>query len=251
MIDIHTHLLPGVDDGATSIAESLPVLRRCADEGVETVVCTPHLAASRVADAPHARHAEILAELIAGAPPAPSLVLGWEIMLDVPGADLRDPRLGLGGSTARLVEFSHRALPPHSTDELMRLRMSGVVPVVAHPERYRECTPSLVQAWRDAGALIQMDVTAIASARGVSGFTEVLLAEGMVDVFASDTHADKRSLKTARDWLTAVASPDVARLMTRENARRLLASEPTDAVPPITIKRGALDHLRELVFGRA
>src|SRR5262245_20077603 len=73
MIDIHTHLLPGVDDGARTIGESLPVLERFVGEGVETVVCTPHLAASRVADAPYTRHAEVFAELMAAAPSGPRL----------------------------------------------------------------------------------------------------------------------------------------------------------------------------------
>src|SRR4051794_37163917 len=132
MIDVHTHLLPGVDDGSPSAEVSIPFLERFATDGVSVVVCTPHLEASRAAHAPHDEHAEILAALRARAPLSPELRLGWEIMLDAPGADLRDPRLSLGGSTAVLVEFPRMMVPPNASEELFRLRMSGVVPIVAH-----------------------------------------------------------------------------------------------------------------------
>jgi protein-tyrosine phosphatase len=250
MIDIHTHLLPGVDDGSPSIAASVPVLEKFAASGVEVVVCTPHLEASRAGEAPYEHHAALLARLTAAAPAVPRLVAGWEIMLDVPGTDLRDPRLGLGGSTARLVEFGRTSLPPNAADELHRLRMSGVVPVVAHPERYWGCTRAQVAAWRRCGALIQMDVTAILGARRMGRLATELLAGGMVDCFASDTHVDNRSLAAAKQWLEEVASADVAALMTAENARRILSDREPVPVPPIELRKGVLDRLRELVFGR-
>lgn len=249
MIDIHTHLLPGVDDGSPSVAASVPVLRKFAADGVELLVCTPHLDASRAASAPHEKHQAILADLIAAAPPTPKLVLGWEIKLDVPGADLRDARLGLAQSTARLVEFNRTSLPPNAAGELCRLRMSGVVPVVAHPERYWGCTRDHVASWRSCGALIQMDVTAILGSRRIGRLAEALLAQGMVDCFASDTHVDNRALAAARRWLEEVASPDVAWLMTSENARRILNGEAPQPVPPVEFRRGVIERLRELLFG--
>src|SRR5205823_4635995 len=85
MIDVHTHLLPGVDDGSPSPDVSIPVLERFAQDGVQVVVCTPHLDASRANHAPYVRHVEILAALRARAPASPALRLGWELMLDTPG----------------------------------------------------------------------------------------------------------------------------------------------------------------------
>src|SRR5918999_2065866 len=120
MIDIHSHLLPGVDDGSPTVDVSIPVLRDFAASGVRTVVCTPHLQASKAATAPYDRHVEILETLRRRAPAGLELALGWEIMLDTPGADLRSPRLALGGSTAVLVEFSHGSVPPSAADELFR-----------------------------------------------------------------------------------------------------------------------------------
>jgi protein-tyrosine phosphatase len=251
MIDIHTHLLPGVDDGSRSIEASVGVLERFSREGVEIVVCTPHLDAADAHEAPHDRNAELLASLVASAPPTPRLVLGFEILLDAPGVDLSDPRLGLGGSTARLVEFARMGLPPAAGKELLRLRMGGLVPVVAHPERYWGCTPDLVESWRAAGAVIQMDVTAILGAKRMHRFGEELLARGLVDCFASDTHVDKRSLGSARQWLIEVADADVANLLTRDNPRRLLDDQDVLPVPPIKLQLGMIRRLRELVLGPA
>ena len=133
MIDIHTHLLPGVDDGSKSLESSLEVLRRFASDGVTTVVCTPHLEASHAHEAPHERHEEIFAQLVAASVRPPELRRGWEIMLDVPAPISAILRLGLGGSTARLVEFARLGLPANSDKDLSRIRESGLVPVVAHP----------------------------------------------------------------------------------------------------------------------
>jgi protein-tyrosine phosphatase len=251
MIDIHTHLLPGVDDGSKSLESSVEVLRRFASDGVTTVVCTPHLEASRVHEAPHERHAAIFAQLVAAAPNPPKLQRGWEIMLDVPGADLTDPRLGLGGSTARLVEFARLGLPANADKDLLRIRESGLVPVVAHPERYWGCTPAIVARWRQVGAVIQMDVTAILRRGRLARFVEDLLAAGLIDLFASDTHADRRTLATARAWLTDVTTAENVDLLIFENARRLLASEPTMAVWPIQVRRSMVRRLGQFMFGKS
>jgi protein-tyrosine phosphatase len=172
-------------------------------------------------------------------------------LLDVPGADLTDPRLALGRSSAVLVEFATRNVPPNAVHELRRLRDSGVVPVIAHPERYRDCTPAVIGEWRAAGAVMQMDVPSIFGSRRLSGFAEDLLAEGLVDLFASDTHVDTRSLGFAKEWLGEVAPAESVDLLTRENARRILANEPTLPVPPIKLNRGMFQRLRELVLGRS
>lgn len=247
MIDLHSHLLPGVDDGSPSIAKSVPVLERFASQGVECVVLTPHLTASRVAQAPYEHHVQLLEELRAAAPSGPELRLGWEIMLDEPNADLRARHLALGESTAVLVEFPRVAVPARAAVELSRIRASGVVPVLAHPERYWGCTPHAVAEWRAAGAVIQMDVSSLAGRGTIAATSRALLAEGLVDCFSSDNHGDSRCLATARDWLLAEATPEHAELLTVTNARRLLDSEPVLAVPPLRRSSGMLSRLGGLL----
>ena len=250
MIDIHTHLLPGVDDGSPSMEVSVPVLERFARDGVRLVVCTPHLDASRAKDAPHARHAEILAELRQVAPAVPELRPGWEIMLDAPGVDLRDRRLALGESSAVLVEFPRMMIPPSATEEVFRLRMSGIVPVLAHPERYWSCTASHVDDWRRAGAVIQMDVTGLLGSGPQAALAATLLEEGLVDLLASDTHGDSRALLPAKHWLEEIGAVEQAELLTSRNAAHLLANEALESVTPVERRRGMLGRLKELLLGK-
>lgn len=244
MIDVHTHLLPGVDDGSKSVEISRQVLERFHRDGVEIVVCTPHLEASRASAAPRERYETILAELAAAVPGAPRLLQGFEIMLDLPGADLTPPALSLGGSRAILVEFPRTAPPAQGTAELFRLRMSGVVPVLAHPERYWGCTVDQVREWRRCGAIIQMDAVMLFGRSPLSELARALLAEGLVDCMASDNHGDTRSLAAARDWLVEIGNEPQAALLTHENARRLLADEELLPVAPLARPRGFMDRLR-------
>ena len=102
MIDVHTHLLPGVDDGSPSFDVSLPVLERFVAQGVETLVCTPHLNASQVVTAPWESHRALFEQLQQQAPKGITLRLGWEIMLDSPGVDLTAPYLSIEGSRTLL-----------------------------------------------------------------------------------------------------------------------------------------------------
>ena len=249
MIDVHTHLLPGVDDGSPSPEVSIPVLERFANDGVEIVVCTPHLDASRASHAPYDRHVEILSALRASAAVSPELRLGWEIMLDTPGTDLRDKRLSLGGSSAILVEFPRMMVPPNAAEELFRLRMCGLVPVLAHPERYWGCTTERVEEWRRVGAVIQMDVAGVFATGPQGAVATSLLERGLVDLLASDTHGDRRALLPARQWLIELGAEDTADLLTRRNAAHVLANEAVEPVPSIERRRGMFGRLKELLLG--
>ena len=251
MIDIHTHLLPGVDDGSPSAEVSLPILERFLGDGVEVVVCTPHLQASRASQAPHEEYEMIFRALRARAPSDITLLRGWEIMIDIPNVDLGDRRLGLGESTAVLVEFPRMNVPAAAAGELMRLRTSGILPVLAHPERYWGCTPATVREWRNAGAAIQMDASMLLGSPNASKLSRALLAEGLVDCIASDNHGDRRSLAGAREWLLELGATEQAELLTRTNARRMLEGQsPVPVAPLPTVERGMLARLKQLVLGQ-
>ncbi|MEI6739882.1 MAG: CpsB/CapC family capsule biosynthesis tyrosine phosphatase [Gemmatimonadaceae bacterium] len=247
MIDIHSHLLPGVDDGSPSLAVSVPVLTRMKAEGVTAVVCTPHWNASRAATAPVADYQERLALLKAAVPEGPALHLGFEILLDAPGVDLSMPGLTLAGTRALLVEFSRGPLPPGATAELRRLVTSGFVPVVTHPERYLGCTLEMVQSWRAFGVVIQVEARALERKGQHAVMARAMLADGLIDLVASDNHGDDRSIAAVRDWMIAHGGQVQAELLTRLNPDRLLSGRSLDPVPAMATS--AMDRVRRLFGG--
>ncbi|MFN8579889.1 MAG: CpsB/CapC family capsule biosynthesis tyrosine phosphatase [Gemmatimonadaceae bacterium] len=244
MIDLHTHLLPGVDDGSPTLEHSAIVLARFASEGVQAVACTPHLAASAAPDAPTAQHRELLRQLKELAPANLSLYEGWEIMLDVPGALPRSSDLTLGNSRTILVEWPRATVPPWASAELLRLRGLGYTPLVAHVERYRGVTIELVREWRELGAATQSDATILVSGGEMCERAKLMLAEGLVDILASDNHGDRRGLGMARWWLGEIGFPEQSTLLTETNPGRLLRDEPVLPVEGIRFEQGALDRLR-------
>ena len=247
MIDIHTHLLPAVDDGARTQEQALEVLTRFAQSGVTCIVCTPHLVASEAAMVPVERYGRVHSLLCAAAPPTITLQRGWEIMIDLPGLDLTSPHLRLGASSSILVEFPRGMLPPGTELELLRIRRSGVIPVVAHPERYGGASIELIRAWRAAGAVIQTDTAYLLGDGSRSQLAREMLAEGLIDILASDNHGDNRSLQAAHDWLHEIGAPDTSELLTRINPGALLSDQQLVPVPPVELNQGMFARLRQLL----
>lgn len=247
MIDIHSHLLPGVDDGSPSVEVSVPVLEAFGAQGLDTLVLTPHLNASQAHSAPRARYLEILGDLLKSAPPKPALQLGWEIMLDEPGVDLTSPDLTLGKSRALLVEFARGGVPRQGSAELRRIARSGRTPILAHPERYFGCSSEHVREWRKLGVVIQTDVSVLLGRGAPADLAREMLAFGLIDILASDNHGDTRSLAAGRDWLGEHgASAEQIDLLTHINAERVLDDEDPMPVPPLKSLHGPLKRLRNL-----
>ncbi|MGV3708363.1 MAG: CpsB/CapC family capsule biosynthesis tyrosine phosphatase [Gemmatimonas sp.] len=247
MIDIHSHLLPGVDDGSPSIEVSVPVLEKFGNQGVDVLVLTPHLNASQAHAAPRARYREILAGLQAAAPSKPELLLGWEIMLDEPNVDLTSMDLTLGKSRALLVEFARAGVPRQASAELRRIARSGRTPILAHPERYFGCTSDMVREWRSLGVVIQTDVSVLLG-RGVPAeMAREFMAFGLVDILASDNHGDSRTLAAALEFLrNNGASEEQVDLLTHINAERVLGDEDPVPVPPMKSLRGITQKIKSL-----
>jgi protein-tyrosine phosphatase len=225
-------------------------MERLRADGVTDVACTPHLIASQADVAPVAAYGALRAELQANAPAGLRLHSGFEIMLDQPGCDLRSPGLALGESKAVLVEFPRVALTQASTDELLRLRSSGIVPVIAHPERYEGITIDKLHIWRDMGVVVQGDGLMLLASGHRAQFARRMLAAGVCDIIASDNHGDRRSLGTVRLWLHEVGGDRQARLLLEANPAHLLADEMLQPVPPLDEHLSIWERLRELLRGR-
>lgn len=201
MLDFHNHLIPGVDDGAATIADSRVALAEMQAQGILTVITTPHIRASLLE-----RPAELeqylggvdagwteLSEVVKAEFPEMRLERGFEVMLDVPRPDLSDPRLRLAGSRFVLVEFPFFTIPLNSARALFDLKMAGYTPVVAHPERYTNVVSAwgTVGEWRRSGGLLQMNAGSLLGQYGdrAQDVAWMLLERGWADYLSSDYHA--------------------------------------------------------------
>ncbi len=265
MIDLHCHLLPNIDDGSRSAQRSVEVLERMAADGVVAVVLTPHVKASDIeSDAEHCLELRERAfnELTAhgsqltahGSQLTPELHAGFEIMLNQPLPTLvsGDRRFALAGSRYYLVEFPLTVVGEFATGALRQISQTGVVPLVAHPERYDACSPATVEAWRKAGARMQVDATTLTRPTTRGHRSRQLVAGGLADVVAADNHGDRRTMVTAvrflRDHSTEAAGTTeaaVARL-TAENPRAVIDDSQMVDVPPVEIREGLLSRLRRV-----
>lgn len=249
MIDLHTHLLPGVDDGSHTIEQSVEVLQRFAEEGVEAVCCTPHLRASALKTAPSDEMDALLADLVDAAPAKPALVRGYEIMLDEPRPVFADPRLRLAGTRYVLVEFGRMVTADASVAVLAHVVAQGLTPVLAHPERYAVCTPELGRRWQDAGVVLQLDATTLLGESRRAARARALLEAGCGAIVASDNHGDRRSVTAAVGWLSSHGGSVQAELLAVLNPRAILDDAPVRPVPPFRIRRSMYTRLKDFIVG--
>ncbi len=247
MIDLHSHVLPGVDDGSRTVDQSVRVLRVFAGKGITDIVCTPHLLASNVASGWPAEYESAWAELLPRVPEGIRIHRGAEVMLDrqIPAA-VSERRVTLAGSRYLLVEFA-RMVPAEivgrALSEVIRL---GLVPVLAHPERYSSCSVETVRAWRELGTVIQVDATTITLPRSRGDRARDLVQEGLADVLAADNHGDERSVATALDWLADHDGAEQATLLLDINPRAILDDVAIYEVEPLARKKSVWRSVRQL-----
>ena len=222
MIDLHSHILPGIDDGPATVDESLEIARRAAAEGVRLMAATPHVRDDYPtrADTMERLVGEVQAAIRAAGIPL-DLRPGGEIAIDWLGRlseqDIR--RFGLGGSPRYvLVEFPYAGWPLSLHDWIFRLVTRGVTPVIAHPERNSEVQddPEQLRPLVDAGALVQLTAAAFDGRIGRSSqrAASELLRRGLAHLLASDAHtSDVREAGLAAA-LERVGDPDLARWLT-------------------------------------
>ncbi len=249
MIDLHSHLLPGVDDGSRSVDHSVFVLREQAKRGVADICLTPHLTASALEAGVPPAHDAAFAALKKAAPGSPRLHRGAEVMLDRPLSAAGATNLGfrLGGGPVMLVEFPRLVALDAVGSALRSVVDQGVVPLLAHPERYSCCSPTAVARWRELGALMQLDATTLLQPTRRGDRARQLLAYGMGDVVAGDNHGDDRSIASLRDALVAEGAGDAADILTRVNPGNILQGKRLSDVPRFTLKLSIANRLRRLL----
>lgn len=246
MIDLHNHILPGVDDGATDVDESIAIARQFASEGVVTVVATPHLDPLRgkgISALDVLQRVDALQSSLEQAGIDLRVLPGNELFLtpEAPELLVDGQASSLGASRSVLVEVNFDQRPLYLEDTLYRLQLAGYRPVLAHPERYGfiQRDVKMAAALVDKDVLLQVTAPSLLGVYGqkIRQVAEELLHRGLCVLASSDRHhpGSDRSLARLHERLTVLGGDDLADLLLRENPRRILADD--DVIPPDPVPR--------------
>ena len=229
MIDVHHHLLYGLDDGPDSIAESVEMARIALDDGITHVVCTPH-ASHRYTFQPEenqVRLAMIRKELdrIGN-----GLILGqgcdfhlsWDNIQD---AKAHPDKYSINGKRYLLVELPDHFMTRGMSDTLIDLQGVGLVPIVTHPERNKtiQRSPDRMKSWIANGALVQVTAAAVVGKFGSAARTlaHSFLADDWVHLIATDAHSTSGRPPRMRE-----AFDLICKMYGEEKAHRLCVANP-------------------------
>lgn len=235
-VDIHTHILPGVDDGAANLSEALKLLRMAWRDGTAGIVLTPHYRGKYRENTPEMLRAcfEELCREAEKELPGLRLYLGseaaWEREL---GEKIAEGRvMTLHGSSYVLLEFDFGCLRSHVLDGIMDVVGCGYTPIIAHVERYDvfRKDKSLTDEVLAMGALLQLNADCVLGKRGfgLKRFCHRLLKHGQAHFIASDAHdpADRPPLlRECFEYVSKRYGRDYAWVLLRDNPQAMLSGK--------------------------
>ncbi|MCP4199976.1 MAG: hypothetical protein GY762_22765 [Proteobacteria bacterium] len=239
LYDTHGHFLPGFDDGARNMDETIAMLDGLASLGYVRVTATTHLSTDSVIPDLKTQTAMIeeISQRRGGS--KPEVFTGAEIVFDnmfVPCEEEgKLPRIGTGRTY--LVEFGFHfgGVPPGVEEMVFRIQARGITLVLAHPERYIDFfrDPARLETLHQAGILLQMDLLSLAGEHGpeIEELSESFLTKGIIDLVASDLHRPDQlgSLERALDKLAGMDKGEFVRLASI-NPRYLLDGSPDEVI---------------------
>ncbi len=265
LVDLHSHLVPGVDDGARTVREAVESVKRMAGEGIHRMVTTPHIRASltlepaaleeRLSDV--SRAFDEAKAAIREALPAVEYLRGHEIMIDVPEPELDDPRLRMAGTSFVLIEWPRLQVPPGTTRVLEWIVDQGYRPIIAHPERYADVpdNPGILSRWKSVGALLQVNYGSLSGRYGTAAeeLSFRILEWGMADYLSSDFHGRSGLRIYRQEAWDALAERDngaVLDTLCRINPSRLIDGLDPLPAPPLASEPRLLRKLRGMIRRR-
>lgn len=232
MVDLHHHLLPGLDDGSPDLATSVAMARAAAEDGVTHIICTPH-ANDRFEFQP-ARMAELRQELAAAlaAEKIPlELGLGCDFHLsydNIQDAQKQPRKYTLNGGEYLLIELPDYSLSPNLAQTFYELRLAGMMPILTHPERNPtlRAEPWRLAEWVEGGLLTQVTAGSVLGTMGKPArkMAMDLLRAGQVHFIATDAHNTR-----SRPPLLGAAHAAIAREFTTAYADQLCLGNPAAA----------------------
>ncbi len=256
-IDLHCHILPGLDDGPENFDEALKMAEAAEKDGIRTLVATPHTHNGVYTNPPTLvrKEAEAFSRRIAGRGLALSVLPGAEVHL-CPGmaAKVKAKEVGTVNDGGRylLVEFPFRALPEGFSGELFRLNLEGIVPILVHPERIFELQKrfDLFYELVAMGCLTQ--VTAMSITGELGGAAQKcalrLLRCRLVHLIASDAHS-----ADARPPVLSPAVAEAARILdSRKEAAAMVSERPLAILEgrPVSVPEPIHPEKRKMRFFR-
>lgn len=259
MIDLHAHILPGVDDGPATWAAAFELCRQLVSQGVTGVVVTPHFQPGGYPDT--GQVLDLAAELadklcLAGVPL--TVYPGAEVYLVPELPQLVADRAVLTLNNAGrylLLELPLEELPSCTENVIFSLMLDGITPILAHPERNArlQAKPNLLTTLVERGALVQVNAGSLAGEFGpkVQKFAAILVRQGMVHFLGSDAHCPRRRpplWPVALPWLEKLAGREAVLALTINNPAALLAGAEIVSNPVVPSGRG--NKVWERALGR-
>jgi protein-tyrosine phosphatase len=244
MIDIHCHILPGVDDGPKSWEVAEEMCRMAVADGTEHIVATPH--ANRRYEYDRERFAGMLDSLWRRVGRAPRLTLGCDFRLSPENMQdiLQFPeRYLIEGGRYLLAEPSHTKVPPETDEYLRQLIAIGITPIITHPERNTvlQQTPQRILQWVELGCAVQVTASAVTGVWGEAAWhtAQWLLKQDAVHVLASDAHDTTRrppGLSPAREAVAELRGGKIARALVEDNPRAIVSGKALPYFPKVVAK---------------
>ena len=193
MIDIHSHPLPGIDDGARSLEVAIEMCQMSAQDGVTHLVATPHSNYTYTFDPGLNR--QLVAELQEKVGDKPKLLLGCDFHLSYDNIQICDAEFERFHHQSNFLPAggaSDQFIPEHISRVYYDIQVAGLKPIITHPERNAliQRKPELVEQWVSIGCLVQVTAQSYTGGFGTKArkFSEKLLNDGLVHFFASDAH---------------------------------------------------------------
>jgi protein-tyrosine phosphatase len=233
MIDLHAHILPGLDDGVATVEEACELARRAAADGVTAIAATPHVREDYPTTPAQMEAAvRVLREAFRVAGIGVDLLPGGEIALEslalLDREDLLRFSLAQSGRYL-LVEFPYVGWPLALETSLRKVQAAGLVPIIAHPERNREVQerPDRLAPLVAAGTLVQITAASLDGRLGRSArkAAQALLHDGAAHLLASDAHSAGVREAGLADAFAAVGDAALARYLTSDAPAAIVAGD--------------------------